>query len=37
MSNLKEFNPLDAPFIKVEAEVIQNSLINGKTKTKNKK
>ena len=29
MSNLKEFNPLDAPFIKVEVEVTENSLING--------
>lgn len=30
MSNLKEFSPLDAPFIKVEAEVTENALINGK-------
>lgn len=30
MSNLKEFSPLEAPFIKVEAEVIENALINGK-------
>ena len=37
MSSLKEFNPLDEPFIKVEAEVVQNALINGqKTKIKNR-
>jgi hypothetical protein len=30
MSNLKEFSPLDAPFIKVDVEVTENSLINGK-------
>lgn len=30
MSNLKEFNPLEAPFIKVTAEVIYNQRINGK-------
>lgn len=30
MSNLKEFSPLDAPFIKVEAEVTENAKINGK-------
>ena len=30
MSNLKEFSPLDAPFIKVDVEVTENALINGK-------
>ena len=30
MSNLKEFSPLEAPFIKVEVEVTENALINGK-------
>ena len=30
MSNLKEFSPLDAPFIKVEVEVTENAKINGK-------
>lgn len=30
MSNLKEFNPLEAPFIKINAEVIYNQRINGK-------
>lgn len=30
MSNLKEFSPLDAPFIKVQAEVTENAKINGK-------
>lgn len=30
MSNLKEFSPLDAPFIKIEAEVTENAKINGK-------
>lgn len=39
MSNLKEFSPLDAPFIKVEVEVTENAKINGKKpkiKKKNK-
>ena len=39
MSNLKEFSPLDAPFIKVEVEVTENAKINGnkpKIKKKNK-
>ena len=30
MSNLKEFSPLDAPFIKVTVEVTENAKINGK-------
>lgn len=30
MSNLKEFSPLDAPFIKVEVEITENAKINGK-------
>ena len=30
MSNLKEFSPLDAPFIKVDVEITENALINGK-------
>lgn len=30
MSNLKEFKPLEAPFIKVRAEVTYNAKINGK-------
>lgn len=30
MSSLKEFSPLDAPFIKVEVEVTENAKINGK-------
>lgn len=30
MSNLKEFRPLEAPFIKVDVEVTENALINGK-------
>ena len=30
MSNLKEFSPLDAPFIKVDVEVTENAKINGK-------
>lgn len=39
MSSLKEFSPLDAPFIKVEVEVTENAKINGKKpkiKKKNK-
>lgn len=31
MSNLKEFRPLEAPFIRINAEVTFNSKINGKT------
>ena len=30
MSNLKEFRPLEAPFIKIRAEVTFNAKINGK-------
>lgn len=30
MSNLKEFSPLESPFIKVDVEVTENALINGK-------
>ena len=30
MSSLKEFSPLDAPFIKVEVEITENAKINGK-------
>lgn len=37
MSNLKEFRPLQAPFIKVEVEVVQNGLINGKLNIKKEK
>ena len=29
MSNLKEFSPLESPFIKVDVEVTENALING--------
>ena len=39
MSSLKEFSPLEAPFIKVEVEVTENAKINGKKpkiKKKNK-
>ena len=36
MSNLKEFNPLDAPFIKVDVEVTENALINGEKPKKKK-
>ena len=39
MSSLKEFSPLEAPFIKVEVEVTENAKINGKKpkiKRKNK-
>jgi hypothetical protein len=39
MSSLKEFSPLDAPFMKVEVEVTENAKINGKKpkiKKKNK-
>lgn len=31
MSNLREFRPLQAPFIKVQAEVIMNGITNGKS------
>lgn len=34
MSSLKEFRPLQAPFIKVEAEVVLNGLTNGKPNIK---
>ena len=34
MSNLKEFKPLQAPFIKVEVEVTENAIENGKPKIK---
>lgn len=34
MSNLKEFRPLEAPFIKVETEVILNGITNGKPNIK---
>ena len=37
MSNLKEFRPLQAPFIKVEAEVVLNGLTNGKPNIKKEK
>lgn len=37
MSNLKEFRPLQAPFIKVEVEVVQNGLTNGKPNIKKEK
>lgn len=30
MSNLKEFSPLQSPFIKVDVEITENALINGK-------
>ena len=34
MSNLKEFRPLQAPFIKVNVEVTENAIENGKPKIK---
>ena len=37
MSNLKEFRPLQAPFIKVEVEVIENGITNGKPNIKKEK
>ena len=37
MSNLKEFRPLQAPFIKVQAEVVLNGITNGKSNLKKKK
>lgn len=37
MSSLKEFRPLQAPFIKVEVEVVQNGLTNGKPNIKKEK
>lgn len=37
MSNLREFRPLEAPFIKVETEVILNGITNGKSNLKRKK
>ena len=36
MSNLKEFRPLQAPFIKVQAEVVFNGITNGKSNLKKK-
>ena len=36
MSNLKEFRPLQAPFIKVQAEVVLNGITNGKSNLKKK-
>ena len=30
LSNLREFRPLQAPFIKVETEVVLNGITNGK-------
>lgn len=37
MSNLKEFKPLQAPFIKVETEVVLNGVTNGKSNLQKKK
>ena len=37
MSNLREFRPLQAPFIKVETEVVLNGITNGKSNLKRKK
>ena len=37
MSNLKEFKPLQAPFIKVEAEITMNGMTNGKPNIKREK
>ena len=37
MSNLREFRPLQAPFIKVVAEVVLNGITNGKSNLKKKK
>ena len=34
MSNLREFRPLQAPFIKVQAEVVLNGITNGKSNLK---
>ena len=34
MSNLREFRPLQAPFIKVQAEVVLNGVTNGKNNLK---
>ena len=34
MSSLREFRPLQAPFIKVEAEVVLNGITNGKSNVK---
>lgn len=36
MSNLREFRPLQAPFIKVQAEVVFNGITNGKSNLKKK-
>ena len=36
MSNLKEFRPLQAPFIKVRAEVVLNGITNGKSNLQKK-
>ena len=36
MSNLREFRPLQAPFIKVQAEVVLNGITNGKSNLKKK-
>ena len=36
LSNLKEFRPLQAPFIKVETEVVLNGITNGKSNLKKK-
>lgn len=37
LSNLKEFKPLQAPFIKVETEVVLNGVTNGKSNLQKKK
>ena len=37
MSNLREFRPLQAPFIKVETEVVLNGITNGKNNLEKKK
>lgn len=37
MSSLKEFRPLQAPFIKVDVEIVQNGLTNGKPNIKKEK
>ena len=36
LSNLKEFRPLQAPFIKVQAEVVLNGITNGKSNLQKK-
>ena len=36
LSNLKEFRPLQAPFIRVETEVVLNGITNGKNNLKKK-